>query len=199
MVGVQAQHGLIQQHIGGVGGQGHHDLEDGAVPGGQLAHLGVCVQLEGPGQLPGELPVKFRIEHPAPLESVLHLHVLRVVELLAHQVQLGEGPVVAFDGLPVHGDAAPVGENALGQHVQQGGFPRAVASQQAVDLPLLQGEAHIFQRLHLVKALAHVFNDNAHNSSFSPWAKPRSMSFASSSRPMPSRLASATRLATKRS
>ena len=148
VVGVQAQHGLIQQHVGGVGGKGHHNLKDGAVPRGELAHLGAGVQLEGPGQVPGELPVKVGVEGLAPAEGVLHPHGFRVVELLAHQVHLGEGPVVVPDGLAVHGDAAPVGEQALCHRAEQRGLPCAVAAQQAVELPRLPGAADVLQGPH---------------------------------------------------
>ena len=68
------------------------------------------------------------------------------------------GMDVGFPLDPVHVDAAAVLFMHAGEHLDQGGFARAVFAHQGVNLAPAQGEIHVVQRLRARKLLA----DSAH-------------------------------------
>ena len=80
-------------------------------------------------------------------------------EHVAHvlRLELPPGAVV-----PDEVEAAAVGANVPVDAVEQRGLARAVAAQQAVDLPAFKGEARVPQNLLLFIALFQVFDDELH-------------------------------------
>ena len=139
VLGVQAQDGLVEQHVGGVDAEAQNNTEDGAVAGGETVDLLVQRQLELPGQVLGIGPVEIRVEQLRRVQGPLHLHVVGVQVLLPHQEQPAQGRVAAGGGA-VHGDGAAVRAQPPGEDIQQRGLAGAVVAQQSVDFPLLKGQ-----------------------------------------------------------
>ena len=139
VLGVQAQDGLVEQHVGGVDAEAQDNTEDGAIAGGEAVDLLVQRQLELPGQLLGVGPVEIRVEQRRRVQGPLHLHVVGVQVLLPHQKHSAQGGIAAGGGA-VHGDGAAVRAQPPGEDVQQRGLAGAVVAQQPVDLPLLKGQ-----------------------------------------------------------
>ena len=139
MLGVQAQDGLVEQHVGGVDAEAQNNTEDGAVAGGEAVDLLVQRQLELLRQTFRIAPVEIRVEQGRRVQGPLHLHIVGVQVLLPHQKQPAQGRVAARRGA-VHGDGAAVLAQPPGEDVQQRGLAGAVVAQQPVDLPLLKGQ-----------------------------------------------------------
>ena len=156
MIGVQAQYRLVEQQVVHVQRQPDDQLVDGAVARGQRADLLARVQAERLGMPGGRLRVEALVEAAHLVEQHIHAQVLGIHLLVVHAVQLGQGSRVVGGGLVVHEDAAARGNQAVRDEAEQRRLSRPVASEQRMDLPVLEGQRHVVERLRLAERLRHM-------------------------------------------
>ena len=146
---IQAHRGLVEDQQLRLPQQGLGDAHPLALAAGEGADFGprLLLQvhlLDGPPD--GGPAVPQALQGPHVVQELGHGQLVIQAEVLGQIAQAGlEGPLPAEQGLPVHPDGAPGGQQTRHQQLHQGGLARPVGAQQAHQAGAVQLQVHALE------------------------------------------------------